>query len=161
MNNIIKLILLAILISHTSCNNKKVIITERDLDSDMFCLKGEMEPYTGTCYILFRDSETVKHKFTYVNGRLKGKAVSYYNNGNIKCQGNYSNNNMVDKWEFRNEQGNKIYVVNFRNDSMNGEFISYYLNGNIKEKGSYLNNSKNGDWIYYDQNGQMLRKESY
>ncbi len=159
--NSFKLIFLVILISLASCNNNKVIITEEDLDSDMLCLKGDMEPYTGTCYILYRNSENVKYKFTYLNGRLNGRAVCYYDNGKIKSQGNYNNNNLVDKWEFRNEQGNKTYIVNFRNDSVNGEFISYYLNGNMKEKGTYLNNSRKGDWIYYDQNGQLLKKVSY
>ena len=159
--NSFKFIFLIILISLASCNNKKVIITEEDLDSDMLCLKGEIEPYTGTCYILSRDSQTISHKFTFKEGRLHGKAVNYYDNGNIKSQGYYNNNNMVDKWEFRNEQGNKIYIVNFRNDSMNGEFISYYLNGNVKEKGTYLDNSKKGDWIYYDQRGQMVKKVTY
>ncbi len=156
-----KLILLIALISLSSCNNKKVTITEEDLNPDIFYLKGEIEPFTGTCYIAFRNSEKIMHKFTYRNGRLQGKAVNYYENGEIKSQGYYSDNKMVDKWEFCNEQGNKIYTVNFQNDSMNGEFISYYLNGNVKEEGAYLNDNKDGKWTYYNQNGEIIDTKNY
>jgi antitoxin component YwqK of YwqJK toxin-antitoxin module len=156
-----KLIFLIILVSLVSCNNKKVYITEEDLNSDMLCLRGEMEPYSGTCYILSKNTGSISHKFIYKNGKLHGKAINFYDNGNIKSQGYYDNNNMVDTWEFRNEQGNKIYMVNFRNDSLNGEFISYYLNGKVKVEGTYLNNTRMGDWTYYDKNGQVIRKVSY
>ena len=76
---------------------------------------------------------TVKSQST---GNLNedGKHVVYYQNGNVKAQGNYVNNKREGEWLF------------------------YYENGTMALKKNFSNGEQVGEWCYYNQNGGLLLK---
>ena len=44
----------------------------------------------------------------YLNGQKHGVSTTWYNDGNLKSQGTYHNNNKVGLWKKWDENGNLI-----------------------------------------------------
>ena len=71
-------------------------------------------------------------------GLKQGEWKEYWDSGEIKAAGKYSNGLKIGEWKF------------------------YYKNGKIEEVGTYLKNEKpNGEWKWYHENGNVLREEIY
>ena len=54
-----------------------------------------------------------------------------------------------------NENGNKYYEGEIKNDDKHGKGISYYENGNKWYEGEWLNNEWSGQGIEYYENGNI------
>ena len=63
-----------------------------------------------------------------------GKHVVYYENGNVKAQGNYLNNRREGEWLF------------------------FYDNGKVALKKNFSKGEQIGEWAYYNQDGGLLLK---
>lgn len=63
-----------------------------------------------------------------------GKHIVYYDNGNVKSQGNYLNNRREGEWLF------------------------FYDNGKIALKKNFSKGIQVGEWAYYNQDGGLLLK---
>ena len=63
-----------------------------------------------------------------------GKHLVYYQNGNIKAQGNYIDNKREGEWLF------------------------YYENGSLALKKNFHNGEQIGEWVYYNKDGSLLLK---
>lgn len=63
-----------------------------------------------------------------------GKHVVYYDNGNVKAQGNYLNNRREGEWLF------------------------FYDNGKVALKKNFSKGEQVGEWAYYNQEGSLLLK---
>jgi antitoxin component YwqK of YwqJK toxin-antitoxin module len=151
--------LIILLVVATACSGK-VIITEAEIKSDVFYTERSTKPFTGKCVVLFSDTLMVKEEFTYKNGILHGKALAWYQNGQIRRQGSYNMGQISGKWEFWDENGNKTVEAFYKNDMLDGSYISLYSNGRIKEKGWFESNKRTGQWYYYNEMGQVIPAES-
>jgi antitoxin component YwqK of YwqJK toxin-antitoxin module len=156
----INYILILLAIFTVSCSKRSIVLTEDTLPEDIFYLDNEIKPYSGTCLIYYKNTESIKEEMNFKNGILSGSHVSYYLNGKIKRQGTYLNGDLNGKWTGFDEKGNKLYEVEYKNDTLIGKFISWYSTGVIREKGVYQNNSKTGEWLSYDESGMITRKVS-
>ena len=63
-----------------------------------------------------------------------GKHVVYYQNGNVKAQGN------------------------FKNSKREGEWIFFYESGTVALKKNFSNGEQVGEWTYYNQDGTLAMK---
>ena len=149
-------ILLILIVFYTSCSQKTIVLTEDELPDDIFYLKDEIYPFTGTCLVYFSNSEQIKEEMCFKNGLLDGRRTSYYRNGKVKRQGEYHKGDLNGKWTGFDNKGNKIYEINYKNDTLVGCFVSWYSTGIIEVKGNYYNNQKVGKWIHYDESGMIL-----
>ncbi|HKI90338.1 MAG TPA: hypothetical protein VKA38_15025 [Draconibacterium sp.] len=157
-----KLIILATLfIGLSSCTKHTVVISESDLKEDIFYLKDEIKPFSGTCLVYYDGTDQVKESLTFKNGILDGKAISYYECGSIKRKGNYKHGRLNGRWESWTEKGKKTYEVNYENDTLNGEATVWFSSGVVKEKGLYAENHKSGVWVVYDEAGMILSKKNF
>ena len=143
-----------------SCT-KEIVITEAEISSDLLYTEDNISPFSGKCKVVYTDTELIKEVLTFRKGRLDGDARYYYQNGNIKWKGSYRNWFISGNWEYWDENGKIMYVVNYKHDTLEGEFTSYHHNGTIKEKGCYSDNSRIGEWIVYSEKGQIISKKSY
>jgi len=139
-------LLLAFILLSAACS-RSVMITESEMRSDLFYASNDYKPFTGNCMVVFSDTSLVKDRFTYKNGILNGETGSWYRSGMLRSKGYYENNLLTGKWEFWDEEGNKVVEANYKNDLLNGMYISYYPDGSIKEKGEYTNDKRTGEWI--------------
>ena len=63
-----------------------------------------------------------------------GKHIVYYQNGNVKAQGNYQNNKKEGEWNY------------------------FYDNGKLALKKNFVNGEQVGEWTYYNQDGSLAFK---
>jgi hypothetical protein len=118
---------------------------------------------------------------SYKDSKKEGDFVFYYSNSKqIFSKGKYSNNMMIDTWEFYYKNGQEKYRVQFKNndftcmssfDSLgnkliingtgpfNYEFVNPY-NTDINITGNFKDFNKIGDWDYIINKNSFIR-ESY
>jgi antitoxin component YwqK of YwqJK toxin-antitoxin module len=113
---------------------------------------------------------------------VHGRYTSYYLNGNVESQGQFTENETTGVWEFYYETGKlKMRGMLFKGASYGfweyffesgeksmegivygknkeGEWKVYYENGQIKEIGEYKNNKRHGSWKSFFEDG-LLRGE--
>jgi antitoxin component YwqK of YwqJK toxin-antitoxin module len=154
-----KAIFLAMLVL-ISCG-KEVIITEEEIQPDMFYVHNDVNPFTGTCKVVFSDTGLLKEKFQFRSGILEGEAIAYYRNGNLRWKGHYKNGYCTGKWEYWNQSGNKVIEANYSNDTLTGPYCSWYSNGLMKERGQFSQNSRTGKWFIYNETGQVVSETIY
>lgn len=143
-----------------SCS-EEIVMTEAEISNDLLYTKDNINPFSGKCKVVYASTDLVKEILSFRKGRLDGDARYYYQNGSIKWKGCYENGFISGKWEYWDEEGRIMYVVNYKHDTLEGEFVSYHPNGITKEKGCYINNSRTGEWIVYSEKGQITGKKSY
>ncbi len=152
MKNYLYLFIMMILL--ISCG-KEVIITEQEIKHDIFYRNDQLKPFTGTCKVIYSNSDRVKEIFHFKNGILNGEAKSFYINGNLRWRGYYENGSYMGKWEYWDINGNKLKEVHFVNDSLTGNYQAWYQEGQLKEQGQYIRNKKTGKWMYYSEDGKL------
>lgn len=143
-----------------SCS-KEAIITEDDLRHDLFYKSDDIHPFTGTCKVLFANTEVIKEKFHFKEGKLDGLAEAYFPSGKLRWKGLYKNGNTFGKWEYWDTNGNKTIEVFYENDTLNGPYFSWHSNGAVKEKGQFDQNNRAGRWIIYNETGQVISETIY
>lgn len=130
-----------------SCT-KEIVITEDQLPEDVFYLSQEIKPYTGKCLIYYKDTEQVKEELHFKNGILEGKRLAFYQNGSIKTKGFYIDGKMTGLWSGWDKKGNRIFEVEYYNDSLEGKCKLWSESGKIIRSGTYKSNIKLNDWVY-------------
>ncbi|MEP2774129.1 MAG: membrane-binding protein [Fulvivirga sp.] len=90
-----------------------------------------------------------------INNILEGKYISYYLNGNMESQGQFSNNETVGSWKFYYETGKLKMTGTLKPNSNDGFWEYYYENGNKSMEGEISNNKRRGDWKIYYESGEL------
>jgi antitoxin component YwqK of YwqJK toxin-antitoxin module len=118
-------------------------------------------------------------------GVKNGKAILYYENGNVKEAGNWINDKQEGVWHFYYESG-KLYadimfsngmqdgksvyyyetddtmsVSEFRRGKIEGETDLFYPNGNLQEASFWKNSKLNGWQVFYDTNGVEIKQKFF
>ena len=118
MRNTLFIFLAFIAVLFTSCTRNEVVITEAELPDDIFYLQNDLKPYSGRCLIYFTGTENIKEEMSYKKGYLNGERISYYKNGQIKLQGEYSMGKYDGTWKKYAEDGKMIFIATYQNDSL-------------------------------------------
>lgn len=158
MKYIFYIILLSIIT--TSCSQKKIILTEEQLPTDVYYQDDELKPFEGICLIYFEGTENIKEEMSFKNGVLNGSHTSYFKNGNIKRKGYYEDGYLDGTWLIFNEAGTRVYEVEYQSDTLSGLFRAWYPSGVPRTFGTYSENKKTGSWIYYNEAGMITKKEN-
>ncbi|MBN2611759.1 MAG: toxin-antitoxin system YwqK family antitoxin [Bacteroidales bacterium] len=154
-------VLMVIIAAGLSSCSEEIIIKEEQLDEDLLYVEDKLSLYTGKCRVVYSDTDLTKEILSFRKGKLQGDAVYFYKNGKLKWKGTYKNGFISGTWEYWNENGEKLYEVNYHNDTLEGVFKSWYPNGLLKEQGSYENNRKKGEWIVYNESGSIIETLKY
>jgi antitoxin component YwqK of YwqJK toxin-antitoxin module len=149
-----------ILMLMTLACNSKVTITEDEVGADILYTPDTFKPFTGECIVVYNNTSLVKEQFSFKRGFLHGKALTWYNNGQIHRSGYYHKGQISGRWEFWDEQGHKTIEACYNRNVLNGSYMALYANGKLKEKGQFLANKRTGKWTYYSEDGQLLRSDT-
>jgi antitoxin component YwqK of YwqJK toxin-antitoxin module len=138
----------------------------------------------------YHDKEKKNLKEVYqvkdtIKNVLDGRYISYYLNGNIESQGQFTNNETSGVWEFFYETGKlKMRGILFKSanygmweyffesgkksmegiiygKNREGEWKMYYENGQVKEAGEYKANKRIGLWKSYFEDGALKGEIDY
>lgn len=86
-----------------------------------------------------------------------GEGMLYFENGNLKYQGNFSNGQYDGYGKLYLDNKTKIYDGNFKNNNKHGEGTSYYENSGEKEYvGLWVNNEKHGNGSIFSEEGTLV-----
>ena len=100
----------------------------------------------GTGIEYSKDTNKIIFEGNYLNGERNGKGKEYYENGNIKFKGEYSNDYLINGFGY-DIYKNQILFLN------GGKGKEYFANGKIKFEGEYFKGRK---WhgIFYNTEGK-------
>ena len=91
----------------------------------------------------------------FLNNKKHGAGTIYYKNNNIKLNGYWENNLLLNGTEYWENKAIK-YEGSFKDDKYFGESIIYLNNGNIHYEGTFLNGYKYGNGKEYDCCNQLI-----
>ena len=94
-------------------------------------------------------------------GRRKGSWTDYYNTGEMRATGTYTNNQRSGRWNFYYRTGSIEQKGRFERGRYQGLWMWYYPNGNTWREESYFNGREDGVFVEYDRNGAILTKGDY
>jgi len=105
----------------------------------------------------YDESDTkLKESFMVLEGNrniLDGKYMSYYQNGNIKSEGFYQNNDPIGYWNYYYEGGKLKMRGQLKGNSNFGMWKYYYENGQLSMEGNIYNGKREEEWRFYFESG--------
>lgn len=151
--------------------NSKEINALTDLASGYF----QLIKATRQKMVAARD--TVTRRYHYSDGSLDGigQVVEkgeesllvgpwkfYYENGNIRSEGNFSKEGKkTGPWVFYHENGTVKERSTFIEGNTEGKIVTWFANGVLASEFNYKNGERNGASAEYYYSGQLKKKESY
>ena len=94
-----------------------------------------------------------------IDSKREGNLKYYYENGNLKFQGNYKENKKNGIWNYFYEEGDLKAQAFYKNDK--GQYKEFYNNGKIKAEGINIEGQSDSTWIYYHENGMVKAMGDY
>jgi len=83
---------------------------------------------------------------------------TYWDNGNLKKEGQVYNGKATGLWMFYYESGEKQSETHYRDEVRHGHTIHYWQNGRKKGEGDYVDGQLHGKWTAFHENGQIERE---
>lgn len=122
--------------------------------------KGQMngKHHIGTWTYYHKNSNKLMIEEYYnANGKLEGKRLVYYKNGNIADCASYLDDELNGILKRFSENNVLLQESMYVNNKLNGRTVYYENLGDIKAEGNYKSNLKVGIWSYYKE-GEIVKK---
>ena len=117
--------------------------------------------------LLFYPEGNLSDEVEYENGLQNGIEKRYFKNGTLMQTGEFKNGKEIGIWEMYHPNGQLKQRTNFVNGKMDGESVSYYSTGEIKGKNNYNNGIYQKDKIndklfeLYNQSQELYKQMDY
>lgn len=120
--------------------------------------------------ILFNISVLAQNDYNKTDdlGRRQGKWVDYHDNGQMRYEGEFKNNEPIGEFLYYSEEGKltaKMIYEKRKGKEMTPQISTcemYSGNGNIIARGRYSDRKKHESWEYYSEtDGALILKENY
>ncbi len=117
--------------------------------------------HVGEWMYYHNNSNKIMTRETYDNeGRLQGKRIVYYENGQLAEEVNYEEGSIegVSKWY--SLKGTVLKEFVYENNELHGIAKNYNGKGEILTEGSYKRGKKTGVWKYYEE-GKLVKQKDF
>lgn len=118
---------------------------------------GNPETKTSTKKTLHYDDGTIKEIRETKNDVLHGRWKFFFNNGELKKEGSFSQGKSIGTWKIYNKEGQLIFIENYKNGNEHGIWKAFFSNGNIKIEGEFVYGKRQGPWKVYTENGVLQK----
>ena len=98
---------------------------------------------------------------TDLNGLRQGLWKEYYETGELRSIGKYSNSKMIGEWKFLYPDQNIEIIGSYNNGKKDGEWIWYYPNKSILMSENWENGERDGSFVEYDEKGNIITQGEY
>lgn len=99
---------------------------------------------------------------TDLEGRRQGLWKEYYETGELRSEGYYTNSNMTGKWRFFFPDQKLEIVGNYnRKGKKDGEWRWFYPNGELLSMENYEDGKLEGEYLEFDEQGNEIAKGNY
>lgn len=110
------------------------------------------------------ESGNKKKVITYQINQKSEKKIKeemFYENGQKRYSGEFSNNKKAGEWKFWYKDGT-IWSHGFFKDGLRtGPSRVYHENGNLFYSGTYHNGEKHDEWVFYNEQGQEINRVTF
>ena len=154
MKKVLSLLIVCVLIGCSSEN--RFHIDEVTNPTDKLCyIKSTMSVLSGVVYNDFGDLGL------YVNGEVDGLHRSWYENGQLKLERNYTDGELNGLLKVWYENGQLKIEMNYKDDKFDGLTKTWYENGQLEFERNYTDGELNGLLKWWNENGQLISKVNY
>ncbi len=155
------------------CKDQPMVVKEfssKDNTADVkyFTIKGKLvsegkmegKERIGEWLYYHKKSSDIMSRENYLDGKIHGKKITYYPNGQITEELSYENGLMQGENHYYSPEGILLKKLRYSNDQLHGEATYYDASGNVSIKGFYKEGKKHGLWQYY-KNGEVVLEETF
>tara|TARA_A100001011_G_C13725318_1_gene601283 strand:- start:26 stop:532 length:507 start_codon:yes stop_codon:yes gene_type:complete len=147
MKKILSLLIICLIVS---CSQNRYHVNEITKPTDgLYYLKNDMSLVNGIIYNKFGDVGLFK------NGIKNGVHKIWYENGQLKYQGNYINGKPDGVYKSWYKNGQLKMEVDYRNGKKDGLVKTWYKNGQLETETEYKNDKKDGLEYIWFENGKL------
>jgi antitoxin component YwqK of YwqJK toxin-antitoxin module len=114
----------------------------------------------GGKYLGFHNS-TVAPYVVDSQGRISGRHLTFYENGNIETLGNYRLGIKHGLWVSYNSDGKVLSQAYYTDGRKDGAWKVWDANGTLRCEMFYKNGKRVKTWKFYDETGALTASETY
>jgi len=103
----------------------------------------------------------VKYYHKKAGNLVLDQEVMYYENKQIKIDGEYKDQERDGKWKAWYENGNLWSEGEYKAGKRNGKGIAYHENGKKYIEGMYRDDIRVGVWHFYDTTGVLIEEVNF
>ncbi|HLP75266.1 MAG TPA: TonB family protein [Bacteroidales bacterium] len=165
-----KLLVPAFLLHALCLNSQKIFLDENktplkdSVKAEYFKLiipDDNPNVFNERCFFITGENESETQYIRKSKKNLKnGKSTTWYKNGTLKNESDYSNNELQGKSSSWHENGRLKSEIDFTDNKYNGIIATYWQNGNIKRK-DYFKKGKFENGTCYDSSGNQVKHYDY
>lgn len=175
------LLFILILFFTFSCSNDSVKPDELTENNGITILISDSSTFSGSCRKFYKNNN-IEFEKNYKNGKLDGKFIRYYENGNIsnevvfingiptgykqfyksnKLKAEKTDNGKTQVLTTWYENGIKKSEQHFINNMLNDKSEQWYDNGQLEFCCLFKQNKQNGKFVVYHKNGESKINGNY
>ena len=110
---------------------------------------------------LFISALALAQNVTDEQGRKQGKWSQNHDNGQLRYEGSFVDDNPSGIFLYYTERGVLKANLEFFNEGESASARLYHANGKVQAVGLYQNELKEQLWKYYDKKEKLIREENY
>jgi hypothetical protein len=96
-----------------------------------------------------------------IDGKKCGIWQYYWQNGLLRCHGQFEEDVMVGEWQWFRENGAPLRTGTFVNGVRQGLWRRFQLDGALYDEGWFYGNRRVGEWKIYHRDGRLKFVRSY
>ncbi len=154
-------VILLLLLAFNFANGQSKMYTHDSLllENKVYLLKSTRLPFTGTAISANNGIKVIETQ--YVEGKVDGFEILYYNNGNIETKSTYKEGKFNGLMTSYYSDGSLKSEEFYQDDFKNGKSTYYYPFQRIEKEGYYENCIETGVWTFWDENGKKTAEIEY
>jgi len=92
----------------------------------------------------------------------QGDWKEFYENSDLKAEGNYANGVKVGEWKYFFADGMKFELGKYDSKGkQSGKWLWYYDDGNLRRESNFTRGQEDGDFIEYNDSGKVITQGEY
>lgn len=95
------------------------------------------------------------------NDTILVEEKEFYNEGQLKSYGKYSNKKRTGIWKYYFQNGKPWSEGEFKNGERHGLAKVYYETGKPRYIGNFTNGKRSGKWTFYNSKGEIAKEVNY
>ncbi|MCP4310918.1 MAG: hypothetical protein GY790_06615 [Bacteroidetes bacterium] len=113
-------------------------------------------------WIYYSDYDgTVRIRESYTEGKINGKSIRYYPNGQVSEEVSWVMDSKDGPWLQYFEGGEPRLKGSYRDNMLNGLYEVWFSEGGLLMSGEYVDDKSEGTWSYYDDKAKLLYTLEY
>ncbi len=145
----------------TSCSDDKIVVSYYDSGALMEQYAINSDSIKSGFFVRFSENGDTLERSNYLNGKLDGTRVLYYDGNKPEIREKYVNDSLDGSYQVFYEDGQLKLLMHYRNNVLNDIVTKYYPSGAVLEEVTYENNKEEGPFIEYYENGQKKWEGTY